>query len=714
MGEFGEADGEAQVGPLGGVGVDALQGDAVEADGAIAAGSAARGALADSEALQAGEGARALESEAARSAGQGWSLLAGRVPPTLSSAGVGSGRGGGAGLRVAGLALLLALGGCAAPRAISRGGSIPTASPAGAAAPALAGAAVRSGGAGLALQLSPASGPAGSTVTVSGQAPASARPTQAVTHATACWSSCVTGLSEHALRVHWSAVHPGSFSLRLRVPETPWVTPSGVRLLTPGTHRIVVQCLFPANGCALGAQGAASFRLTGPVPTACRAGRPCARLVLSPAFGPPGTTVQLSGWAPLRTVIGRPFGPYLGLSEAGKAAQGLGLGQVHQRFNGDLSGTMTLPPAAPGLGRLRPGTAELSVFDFFSSTRGNAVLAHASFRVTAAPSWASLGRLHPVLTQPAMAGTATTDPGNPDVLARCPRGGGVAISTDGGRTWRSIPTSAAAAALRGSPYTRPRARGAAPRCATAAPAPGGTVFAAFTAVRGSGPPFYRLPMETRDGGRSWQLLPAPAGYHRSAFSRFRLQGQAVQALFWRGVGRAAPAFGLEQTPDGGVHWTPGHLACPAVRPCVTWGPAPSWTWPGVCNAQAVLWSGDGGRTWALPVWPTHVCYVGTGPGGPYSLVTLRGGRVALLGGVTYPLRLSADGGHTWTAIAVPPLPGMTATAWYPAVRLVRGGALGAVWSGAWWVLPPRAAAWCRTATPGATAVHGGTALTCAG
>lgn len=609
------------------------------------------------------------------------------------------------------LAVSMALGGCLTHRPAPTDGLRPAAPAQNAPATSGARASAPPLASGLALHLSPASGPAGTAVTISGQSPGSKRPTQAVTHATACWSSCVTGLAEHALPVHWSAVHPGAFTLHMRVPETPWVTPTGVRPLTPGAHRIVVQCLFPANGCAFGAQGSASFRLTGAIPTACSVGRPCARLVLSPASGPPGTLVSLSGWAPLRTVIGRPFGVYIELSEAGRVTQGLNLGHVRQHFNGALSGSLVLPPSAAGLGPVRPGSAAVSIFDFFPATR--TVLAHAAFRVTADPSWGSLGRIHPVLTQAAMTGTVTVNRADPSVLARCPASGGVALSANRGRTWRTIPTSTVGTALHGSPYRRPPSKMSAPRCATAAPTTGGTVFAAFSGVRGSGPPFYRLPMESSNEGRSWQLLPAPAGYHRSAFSRFLLQGRAVQALFWTVANRGTPTFGLEQTTDGGRRWTPGRLACPTLGPCVTWGPAPTWTWPGICNAQSILWSGNSGRTWALPAWPTHVCYVGTGPGGPYSLVTLRSGRMALFGGVTYPLRLSSDGGRKWTAVAVPRLPGMTTTAWYPPVRLAGAGTLAATWDGLWWALPPRATAWCRTTKEVTSIVRARTLLTCA-
>ena len=513
------------------------------------------------------------------------------------------------------LAVLVALGGCAGPRAAAPAGHSKAPSSATARAPQAAPA--RTGDA-LTLHLSPTSGPPGTVVAITGRVPALSRPVQATTHTTACWASCSTGLTEHALRVHWSHRHPGTFTLHLRVPVTPWVTPTGVHPLTAGRYRIGVQCLLP-KGCVLGlTERSAPFRLTGPTPTACLPGRPCGRLVVSPASGPPGTTIQVSGWAPLSTVIGHPFGPYLGLSEAGRAAQGLGVGQLHQSFNGDLFGTLTLPPAVPGVGGLRPGMAHLSAFYFFSASRAHAVLAQATFRVTAAPTWASLGRLQPMLIQPAMAGRTTRDPTHLSLLARCPRAGGVALSADGGRTWSVLPTSAVTVALRGSPYTLD-SKGGSPRCATVAPAPGGVVFAAFPgAAHGGPPPAYWLPLVTRNAGRSWQLLPAPSGNRPGDFSRFQYKGGAVQALFWTSRQGSTPAFSLEQTTDGCRHWTPGRLACPPAGPCVTWGPAPVWTWPGICNAQAILWSRNAGRSWARPVGDTHVCYTGTGPQGPYA------------------------------------------------------------------------------------------------
>lgn len=570
----------------------------------------------------------------------------------------------------------------------------------------------------LTLHLSPASGPPGTYVTVSGTVPAGRRPEAAVTHATVCWASCRSGLGlkEEAVRVAWSASRPGAFALRMRVPETPWVMPGGVRPITPGTYRIGVRCLVSQGACVQGPrEGSASFRLTGPTSTACTRGQPCGHLMLSPNSGPPGTVVHLSGWAPLDTVIGKPFDFYLGLAQSGKSAQGLGIARVHQHFDGDLYGSFVLPPSVPGIGVLKAGTADVSAFAFFEPP-AKVVVARAAFRVIAPVTWASLGRLQPALVQWAMPGKEAADPTDPERVARCQRGGTIGLSSDGAKTWVTVPTAGVAAALKGSPYsvTWGNSRKA-PACATVLPAPGGrAIFAAFDGVEhGSPPPLYWLPFLTTDGGQTWRLLPAPAGYRPSAFSRFQLRGGAVQALFWGGPGTAKARLGLEQTTDGGRTWTAGSLACPPTGPCVIWGPGPAWTWPGVCNAQAVLWSADGGRAWSLPKWPTHVCYVGTGPVGPYELATLADGRVALLGGATYPLRLTADGGRTWSAVQVPRLPHQ-GSAWYPPVRLLHDGTLAASWSDAWYVLRPAGMAWCRTSAPSSTTVRSADTLICPG
>ena len=216
-----------------------------------------------------------------------------------------------------------------------------------------------------------------------------------------------------------------------------------------------------------------------------------------------------------------------------------------------------------------------------------------------------------------------------------------------------------------------------------------------------------------------RLMPLPSGMSFLQGAAFLLTyGTALQAWFWGGPTGLPTPYAIEQTADGGRTWTPGALHCPVAGPCLLFGPAPTWTWPGVCNGQALLWSGDGGRTWRLPVWPQQVCYVGTGPGGPYQIAAIGPRSALLLGGWNYPARLTVDGGRTWRDIALPPLPGMKSGGLYEppylGLHMQPDGSLAALQGGTWWVLPVRARLWCATGLrlPASGVPHPG-ALRCA-
>ena len=418
----------------------------------------------------------------------------------------------------------------------------------------------------------------------------------------------------------------------------------------------------------------------------------CATLTLSPDHGPPGTVVTFSastslsrGASAAETILD------VTMQVAGRQ------GQITTLYlSGDAQGgSFVLPPYVPRLGYLPTGTVTIVVSP--SGQPGpTTVSASGTFTVTVppTPTWQSLGAIHPLSIQLAAGGKEATQPGDPSRILRCGSHGSLELTPDGGQTWTLVPTASVAAALKGSGYVLSGSGG--PVCETVALAPASsTLFAAFEATKGVyGLPFDWLPFETTDGGQTWSLVPAPAGYQVGSFNRFQVAGDALQALFW-----PAKAGGewVEQSTNGGRSWSAGQLHCPTAGPCVAWGPGPDSVWPGVCNSQPLFWSSDG-NTWEAPIWPTSVCYIGTGPQGPYELVGLSGERALLLGGANYPVRLSTDGGRTWSYIAIPPLPKVS-YGQYPAVQMTGNGSLTTTWQGAFWTLDPGAAQWSCSPLP---------------
>lgn len=556
------------------------------------------------------------------------------------------------------------------------------------------------------LRLSPDSGPPGTVITVSG----TVTPSEGSTYdyGTLCFGGCAQGLREQGIPIAWSG---DAFTAWMVVPTVPWIAPDGPQQLVPGAYAIEATCVRRQPKAPLPcdlqpAQAAGTFRLTGPVRPA-----PTVEFRFSPNSARPGDTVRVSGWAPLSPLLGAtPAGYNLVAAGGGESV----VAHLQQDVGGDLSGTLTLPSALPGSGVLGPGTYR---FALESNMGGDGqhvtLLPPAELTVSAAPAltWTDLGGVRPLWIQQAVGQREATDPADPPRQARCTTEG-LQVSVDGGRTWSPVSTAGVLKAAAATPYTlfpSGRARLGAPLpCATVALDPGHpeTIYAAFVAAFGNPPPEFWLPFETLDGGRTWRLLPVPAGANPTGFGRFLPGRHTVQALYATRPAGKQPEYAVTQTTDGGRTWRPGSLRCPDTGPCVVWGPAPNGVWPGVCGAQPLLASENGGQTWSPPKGVSHVCYVGTGPAGPYELAALSPTEVALLGQWNHPLMLSRDGGLIWADVALPLPPGR----WnlplqqdrFPDLRMSSDGRL-QIRGG--WVLAPGARQWCRPGT-GATSCTG--------
>ena len=597
---------------------------------------------------------------------------------------------------------------------------------------------------GVQISLSPDSGPPGTVVQISGYLPggpsaADARQNQALGSANVCWGACPGGLSEQFLKVTWLAGQPGHFTMQFTVPATSWLEADGPRAPAPGDYPVGIQCLAPVAPTAKGpgfrpcglqdAQASATFHLTGSTPS--QAGL-AARLQFTPASGPPGTLVQVRGWAPLNQIdAGQPFGYSLILQKSGaQASSATQLGQLQQALDGDLSGSFRVPQSIPSLGLIgaggytlalesvldepqpptKPTSPGITITPLNGTFAERITMAPTMFQVTAAPSWASLGSLRPLwvqtggLNQPFFA-----DPANPKRLAYCAPGA-VDTSTDGGATWASVPTGSAAKVAATTDFSIFDSGSPPATCSAVVLDPDHpeSLYAAFPTFKKNegAPPIFYVGYATTDNGRTWQTVPAPSGFTLGQFGGFQLTGHSVLALFGGAPSLDVPATGkikiaVEQTADGGQTWAPAQLTCPADGPCVRWGPSPSGI--GSCAMhgyfQSVEMSQDGGRTWSTPAWPSgdNACdsneLVGLGP----STVALLSGNTA--GEGSYPLLYSRDGGQTWVVVALPPLPGQGGEPLPYSPRFLPNGALVAQSSGSgpWYLLLPGASNWCVVA-----------------
>lgn len=566
---------------------------------------------------------------------------------------------------------------------------------------------------GVWMALSPDHGPPGTVVQVTGFAPdgpvkgaAGAPDTASV-----CWAGCQGLVLDTP--VSWQVANPNAFRMVFSVPAVPWLGADGVRLPSPGGYDVGIRCVTgELSGCATKpAQALATFRVTGPVPTPCP--RPsCAQVQLSPQSGPPGTLVRVSGRAPV-TSRGQ-VGYTLALSRQSATVELLGDNGLTQAPGGELSGSFRLPVAAGALGLLIPGPYAVGIeppATISGAPRPAASppppLVQATFQVTAAPSWASLGALRPLWVEPSAEPArrvVTGDPSDARRLAYCARGG-IRVSSDGGATWMAVPTDGVAA-LDTSAAPLATGGGQPPTCqsVTLDPAHADSFFASFRVTPAGGPPPVFLEgFATVDRGRSWQRIPAPLGHPDTDFGGFWPSPTSVEALFRgpSGTSTSLAVFDAERTADGGATWAPAPLACPAVGPCVRWGPAPPpSTGMGAPQLQPILFQGSDRRGWNVPAWPRAA---DLGVPGPHQLVSLSPTLVALIspsGDYPIPVLATRDGGATWSVVALPPYRGTSSEpARYPELQALPSGSLLAFdrATNAWQLLGPGSSAWCPVA-----------------
>jgi hypothetical protein len=513
------------------------------------------------------------------------------------------------------------------------------------------------------VRLTPAAGPPGTTVQISGFFPGARAGGQTPSEVvTVCWGGCESGFSEYQ-PVRWSP--DGHFTTRFEVPAIPWLAVDGPQPLRSGEYRIGL-CIPSCGGGSDDAE--AVFRLQTGEPKLCVEGRPCARLELTPADAPPGAIVRFEGWAPL---LPRPYRYALHVAEG------------HTDDDDDEI------VRSPG--------------------RRGAAVRLAPTRFTALPGrrWAELPHATPAL-QVTSGPSLAAVPDDPRLLAHCVPDG-IRISRDSGAHWEVVKTRTVPTATEGTghriAYPDPAL------CTAPVPDPRHprSVFAKFTVVpEGSEPPpWYDWGMFTPDGGRTWRRVPVPPGASMEHFEGFALSGGSVLARFrhrqepsqWRGNAPALdwePGMLVMETSDGGRTWSPGRDACPPRGPCVSWGPTAEYNCAKGRSFRLVRTSAEGGRTWSSRDWPGWIATCDAA-----SLVSLSDGDVLLLApdnlAELFPVRLSRDGGSTWQPIALPALPDTSSspTPDFPNLTMLGDGRLLAVaYPFGPQLLYPGAATWC--------------------
>jgi len=449
-------------------------------------------------------------------------------------------------------------------------------------------------------------------------------------YANLCWDGCQSGLVEQGVAIQWTSTT--TFQMTLFVPRTAWLESSShgvsVHPLTSGHYSVGVQCLGEISGCALGRSDASvELHLAAPSPTRCAASRPCTSLHLSATRSGVGDVVEVSGWAPLESIIGQPFGFQLSVARAAAGARYSALSVLRTSSGGDLSVDL-----APEI-----------------------------LHVIASKTWSGLGHLGYVTSS--FAGPSPIDVvSGSNRVAWCQP---TSLEITNGSTMTSIPTAGVAAALRGtnlSLFATPTAR---PPCSTVLMVPRypNSVFAGFnTATSEGAPPIFLAGLYSTDGGLRWERVPIPPGSSDENFAGFISNHDVVEALFSSSegggfdtpVGTTNGRVATELTTNGGVTWAASLLGCPPSGPCASFGP---YQW-GNCamngSSQALLVARSGvsgalGTTWRNSSWPTTVnsCF------SQQLVATSSDGLVLLDPSSQYPLLRSTDGGVDWSSISLP-------------------------------------------------------------
>ncbi|MGB7104147.1 MAG: hypothetical protein WBD82_06070 [Acidimicrobiales bacterium] len=472
----------------------------------------------------------------------------------------------------------------------------------------------------------------GENVVISGRLNKALTPKQS--NATLCWDGCA-GLQEQGQTLRWLSAK--RFQVTLQVPETAWLVASkhgvSVHPLSSGTYKVGLQCLTQIFGCDLRKpEATVTVHLKAPTPTRCVNGKLCETMTIAPKIATVGDEVLVSGWAPLQTVIGTPWGYALSVTPgpAKNSYPPFAYGPIEK-----LSGSFTV------------------------------VLAPTALNIGQSPPWASLGTI-PYVSSTFSGPSAVSPSTNSSRVAWCQPSG---IVITGGTSPVQVSTLGVRSALRGTTLEiAPPPSTPIPLCSAVQLDPNyaDSIYGGFDSDEGNIiPPEYLAPMYSTNLGASWHAVPIPPGVTIEDFAGFSVSGSRVEALFMSQqaysnspVGTNHGLVTAEVTSNGGSTWAPTTLGCPANGPCMTFGP---YIW-GYCNmsndTQGLLLGAPGSVgasdvKWTGSTWVTSVnsCF-------SQQLVVSSSHELFLLDPSSeYPLLRSTDGGETWTNWLLPAIPG---------------------------------------------------------
>jgi hypothetical protein len=409
------------------------------------------------------------------------------------------------------------------------------------------------------------------------------------------------------------------------------------------------------------------FVVTGAIPKSPSA----AYLHLSPARGEAGTVVHVSGWAPVSTNIGQPFGYELQWTENGVSSQG-GVGQVRQKFNGDVSGMFTVPASLPPLGALKPGPATISLSYLFLSLSKSAVASHHNQKnagsITIAPtpfdllsplSWVDFNHTTPsaIATNAAALSFNAPSPlavSGQHIVTQNTYQGPLWQSDNHGKSWQAVSLTGVAALTAQTGYpsvwqdglTKPTVSSV-----TLNPYDPSSLFVTVSSVQkkyDQAPPTYNIPVYTTNDGSSWHVVPVPAGMSIADFGGFTRTPSGILAYF---ASKRTPMG--EVTANGGAAWSSETLSVEEPAATVLLGPVPDQNYGqmGGNIDENVLY-----RTAKNSWTPTS----SVGVLGGSSFLGLYPHHTALLVSAfsSYPVEYSTNGGKSWQYLALPTPPGV--------------------------------------------------------
>jgi hypothetical protein len=271
-------------------------------------------------------------------------------------------------------------------------------------------------------------------------------------------------------------------------------------------------------------------------------------------------------------------------------------------------------------------------------------------------TWASLGALIPAAEQSSQWGSAVDANASSSTYSWC-GADGIRIAQSNGSV-KTVPETGVEAMLAARALTVNHTAKVVCVLVATDPLDPDTVYAGFEAGQNhSIPPVATVPMYTDNDGATWHFIPPPTKMTYLDFGGFALRKNIVQAVFTDEVEIARPSsrWSIQAEVEGSSEsWDSASLACPAVGPCVTFGPQIPQGACGMSSWQQALLVAVPGSPPGDPVWQGTSWASGIPECDPGLLFTDQHNDEYLLDfAMRNPLVRSDDGGFTWQPVQLP-------------------------------------------------------------